>query len=47
MDFLKGKFDDELSARIDNGIVSIAGYPFAPDIILKMDSTIYDEAFIE
>jgi len=48
MDFLKGKFDEELSARIeDNGVVSIAGYPFAPDLILKIDSTIYDEAFIE
>ena len=49
MDFLKGKFDEELFAEIeDNGDVNIAGYPFKPDLILKeMDSTSYDEAFIE
>ena len=49
MDFLKGKFDEELFAEIeDNGDVNIAGYPFKPDLILKeMDSTSYDEAFSE
>ena len=49
MEFLKGKFDEELSAAIENnGDVNIAGYPFKPDLILKkMDSTGYDEAFIE
>jgi hypothetical protein len=50
MDFLKGKFDEELSAKIckDNGDVNIAGIFFKPDLILKeMDSTGYDEAFIK
>lgn len=49
MDFLKGKFDEELSAEIEkSGDVNIAGYTFKPDLILKkMDYTGYDEAFIE
>ena len=49
MDFLKGKFDEEISVHIeDNGDVNIAGNFFKPDIILKeMDSTGYDEAFIK
>lgn len=49
MEYLKGEFDDELSAEInDDGDVNIAGYPFKPDIILKeIDPTIYDEVFNE
>jgi hypothetical protein len=47
IDFLKGKFDDELVAEIDpkNGEVKVAGYPFTPYVILKGDSDIYDAAF--
>jgi len=47
MDFLKGKFDEELLAEIeDNGNVNIAGYSFTPDSILKdMESDGYEDAF--
>lgn len=47
IDFLKGKFDDELVAEIDpkTGEVKVAGYSFTPDVILKGDSYIYDAAF--
>ncbi|KCZ73515.1 hypothetical protein ANME2D_00583 [Candidatus Methanoperedens nitroreducens] len=47
MDFLKGKFNEELLAEIeDNGNVKIAGSSFTPDSILKeMDSDGYNEAF--
>lgn len=46
MDFLKGKFDEELVAEIDKeGNVNVASYPFTPYSILNADPTIYDEAF--
>lgn len=49
MDFLKGKFNEELLAKIeDNGNVRIAGSSFPPASILKeMDSDVYEEAFSE
>lgn len=47
MDFLKGKFDDELVAEINpkDGKVYVEGYPFTPYSILNADPTIYEEAF--
>lgn len=48
MDFLKGKFDEELTAKIngEGKVVLAEYYSFAPDFILKnIDSVCYDEAF--
>jgi len=47
MDFLKGKFNEELLAEIeDNGNVNVAGYLFTPDqILIEIEPIGYDEAF--
>ncbi len=50
MDFLKRKFDEELTAVIepDDGSVEVAGYSFTPDSILReMDPVSYDDAFLD
>ena len=49
MDFLKGKFNEELLAEIEeNGSVNVAGYSFTPDqILIEIEPVGYDEAFSE
>ncbi len=47
MDFLKGKFNEELFAEIeDNGNVKIADSSFSPDkILIVIDPVGYEDAF--
>jgi hypothetical protein len=49
VEFLRGKFHEELTATVDDeGYVEIGGYQFSPNIILKeMEPVGYDEVFIE
>lgn len=48
MDFLKGKFNEELLAEIEDKTVNIAGSSFTPYSILEdMDPSGYDNAFSE
>ncbi len=49
MDFLKGKFNEDLLAKIeDNGNVNIAGYSLTPDqILIEIEPIGYDEAFCD
>jgi len=49
MDFLKGEFNEQLAAEIEqNGNVNVADYSFTPDqILIEIEPVGYDEAFID